>query len=126
MRLINLFALVLLLCGCGSASVPVPQLRVANSGEETIEDLTVLFPDSQIVFGDVAAGSTTPYQIARDGVYGYAAYRYKVGALVVTQPVVDFVGASPLGRARFTYRLELNSSRTPRGEIRLIEVKKDG
>ena len=128
MRLPNVITIAMLLAlqACSGPSTPAPQLRVINGGKEPIQSLTVVFPDSEVEFGDIPAGSTTSYKVVPRGVYAYAAYRYKIGRVDVTQPVRDFVGASPMGRARFSYRLEFDSSRTPRGVISLVEVTNDG
>ncbi len=85
----------------------------------------MLFPGSELEFGDVPVGTTTAYKGAPGGVYSYAAYRYGVGRSVVTQPVIDFVGESPMGAARFTYRLEFDSSRPRPSQIGLVEVTQD-
>jgi hypothetical protein len=128
MRLTNVIAIVMLLAlhACSAPSAPEPQLRVINGGKEPIQGLTVVFPDSEVEFGDIPAASTTTYKVVPRGVYAYAAYRYKLGRAEVTQPVRDFVGASPMGRGRFSYRLEFDSSRTPRGAVSLVEVTNDG
>jgi hypothetical protein len=127
MRLVRLVVVVSLvsLYACGSPRPPVPQLRVINAGTEAIEDLTIIFPDSEVEFGDLPVGAATAYQAVPRGVYGYAAYRFKRDRVPVTQRVRDFVGAAPMGRARFSYRLELDSSQMPRGAIRLVEVTND-
>jgi hypothetical protein len=127
MRLVRFFVMVSLasLYACGSPSPTVPQLRVINAGNEAIEDLTIIFPDSEVEFGDIPAGAATEYLVVPRGVYGYAAYRYTRDRVPVTQRVRDFMGASPLGRARFSYTLELDSSSTPTGAIRLVEVTND-
>jgi len=128
MRLVNTIAIVTLwaLCACSAPSTPAAQLRVINSGKEPIENLTIVFPGSEVEFGSIPAGGTTAYKVVPRGVYAYAAYRYKVGRVEVTQPVRDFVGASPMGRARFSYRLEFDSSQTLRGVITLVDVTNDG
>lgn len=87
--------------------------------------LTVIFPDGEIVFGDIAVGASTAYKVVPNGVYGYAAYRYRVEQVEFTQPVIDWVGEAPLGRARFTYKLDFDSDRTAREAIHLVEVTND-
>jgi hypothetical protein len=44
---------------------------------------------------------------------------------VVQQPVIDWLGETPMQGRRFTYRLELVPSRPPGGQIELIEVVVD-
>ena len=128
MRVTNVVAIVMVwaLHACSAPSAPTPQLRVINSGKEPIESLTVIFPDAELEFGDIPVGATTAYKVVPRGVYAYAAYRYKIGQVDVTQRVPDFVGASPMGRGRFSYELEFDSGQTRRGVITLIDVTNDG
>lgn len=61
------------------------ELRITNAGAEDIQELVVLFPDTdpsttaRIEFGDVASGETTEYVTVPGGVYRYAAYEYTLG-----------------------------------------------
>jgi hypothetical protein len=133
--------LSLLLTSCGTAPTPVsnptnapahpdapetissPRLRVTNAGHTDIENLTVLFPESRIFIGDVPAGTTSEYVPALQGVYGYAAYEFDVDGTIVMQPVIDWVGASPLPGQSYTYIIELDTSRPQMQQIVLVEVK---
>ena len=45
-------------CGWGSETA---RLRIANVGSAPIRNLTVLFPEEQVHFGDVAVGATSTY-----------------------------------------------------------------
>ena len=108
------------------------QLRVLNSGDEDIQGLWILFPgptaDAQaarIEFGDIPLGKTTDYRNVGGGVYRYAAYAYTLNGRVINQVVVDWVGESPLGGTKFTYRLELNSKNEPGNQMRLVGVSVD-
>src|SRR5213078_4814025 len=86
------------------ACAPVEQgqrLRIVNASNAPITNLHVLFPDQEIVYGDVAANATTAYKVAPKGVYRYAAYRYDINGESITQPVIDFVGESPIDGATF-------------------------
>jgi hypothetical protein len=90
-----------------TASVPTPQLRIANEGQEDIHGLSVIFPESEVVeFGDVPAGTVTEYRHVPGGVYEYAAYEYLSGAGREIQPVIDWVGEDPMAGKRFTYRVQ--------------------
>jgi hypothetical protein len=105
------------------------QLRVKNVGNEVIEDLTVVFPNGEVEFGDIPMGATTAYEEVSGGVFPYAAYRLKIDGELVTQPVIDWSGARPLEGDRFTYHLELVTPVRPTWPWRLavarIEVTKD-
>jgi hypothetical protein len=82
---------------------------VTNGGQQDIRQLAVLFPSGEIDFGDVRVGVTTEYKEVRGGVYGYGAYRFELGGEIVEQPVIDWLGESPLRGRRFTYELALVS-----------------
>ena len=108
------------------------QLRVVNSGREDIYNLQILFPrntaDSEatrIGFGDIPAREITDYQLVPDGVYRYAAYEYMFDGRLVNQPVIDWLGESPLKGEQFTYRIELDSYIEIGNQIQLIEVVVD-
>jgi hypothetical protein len=121
-------ALLVLLALAGCAPGPeasAARLRVRNVGTTAIRQLTVSFPDAQIPFGDVPSGATTSYQEAEGGVYAYAAYRLEVGGALVTQPVIDWVGETPLPGRAFTYAIEVNPLGTPLGIVRLVSVTRD-
>ena len=138
------FILVFLLPGCtvspgpggptgSEAAIPTetvaiqtqPQrLRVTNQGVIPLYDLVVIFPNQRIEFGDVPAGATTGYQVASHGVYRYAAYKVELDGRKYTQPVIDWVGETPMQGEAFTYILEADPSRweTEGQVIRLVEV----
>lgn len=104
-------------CGWGSESA---RLRVTNAGSVPIRNLTLLFPEDQIAFGDIAVGATTKYTEAPHGVFRYAAYRFEVDGAIVTQPVIDWVGEVPIEGESFTYSLATDGQR-----IELVDVTRD-
>lgn len=104
------------------AEVDGPRLRVENRGLNDIHNLTVLFPDSRIVFGDVPAGTTTSYLSAPNGVYNYAAYSFELNGEQITQPVIDWVGESPRPGETFTYVIDFDPARPQMQWIRLITI----
>ncbi len=103
------------------------QLRVINQSNIPMKKLIVRFPEDQIVFGDVSAGSTTAYYKVPNGVYRYAAYNVEVDGKEYQQFVVDWVGENPLPGKAFTYILKVDPERwETEGEvIQLIQVNKD-
>ena len=113
------------LVGCTSSTPQNPRLRITNSGMQAIENLTVLFPEDEIAFGDIPAGATTEYKEAPGGVYGYAAYRLEIDGQIITQPVIDWVGEVPMEGKSFTYKLDFDPSRPQLQMAQLIEVTKD-
>lgn len=108
------------------------ELRIANTGDEDIQGLVVLFPDTdpsataRIEFGDVVAGETTEYMTVPGGVYRYAAYEYTLDGQTVHQPVMDWVGEVPVEGIRFTYQISLDTTRVRGDQMRLVEVLTDG
>lgn len=124
MAIRNFRAIVLsfVLAGCTSAHEPIPRLRVINSGQVSIQKLTVLFPKDAINFGDISAGGTTEYREVPRGVYRYSAYQFQMSGETITQPVIDWVGEGPMVGTRFTYKVEID----PRVSfVRLVNVTKD-
>ena len=108
-----------------STTTPLPStahLRISNSGKMDIKNLTVLFPEDQIKFGEIYAGSTTEYLNVPSGVYGYAAYQFEFDGQLITQSVTDWVGEVPLAGINFTYTIDFNSNRPQWGMVKLIEV----
>jgi hypothetical protein len=83
-----------------------PLLRVTNQSDFTLEDLVILFPQDRIEFGDVPAGATTVYQDVPGGIYRYAAYEVVIEGQKYEQPVIDWVGESPMPGNAFTYVLD--------------------
>jgi hypothetical protein len=139
------FLLILLTAACGSGVAPtavvgtvspttiaVQQLRIVNGGSADIKGLTVLFPGvtstaeaTQVSFGDVAVGETTAYRDVPSGVYRYAAYTYLLEGKTVTQPVIDWVGESPMAGTQFTYPIKLDLGKVQGNQIELVEVLVD-
>jgi hypothetical protein len=111
-----------------SSTPLLPQkLRISNQSSFTIHDLYVRFPDERVEFRDVLPGVTTDYQVVSLGVYRYAAYDVVVDGQEYQQPVVDWMGESPMNGNAFTYILDVDPARwkTEGQVIRLVEVKKD-
>jgi hypothetical protein len=98
-----------------AACVPLPaseaRLRITNNGTVPIEDLVVLFPDQEVVIGDVPAGATSAYVDVPKGVYAYGAYRFTLNGETVTQPVIDWVGEEPETAGSFTYTIAFDPER---------------
>ena len=102
----------------------VQRLRIANQSNIALHDLIIIFPNQRIEFGDVPGGVTTAYQDVAGGVYRYAAYNVEVKGKKYEQPVIDWVGETPLQGDAFTYILEADPSRweTEGQVIRLVKV----
>ncbi len=105
-------------------TAPIPseqKLRILNQSSLPIRNLTVIFPDDRIDFGDVAAGALTDYKIVLHGAYRYAAYNAEIEGKTYQQPVVDWVGEAPMNGNAFTYVLDVNPSKwTTEGQVILL------
>ncbi len=100
------------------------QLRIINQSDIPLQNLIVIFPEERIEFGDVPARETTGYRPAPRGVYPYAAYHVELNGQAYAQPVIDWVGESPMPGDAFTYILDADPSRweAEGWVIRLVEV----
>lgn len=106
------------LTGCGNAGAaetpepaesPGARLRVTNTSDVALEELVVIFPEDRVTFSNVAPGATTEYIVVPHGVYSYAAYEIKVEGETLQQPVMDWMGATPVTSGDFTYVLLVNT-----------------
>ncbi len=119
------FALSITLAGCTALAPEPPRLRIVNTSAFAIENLTVIFPQEQIPFGNVPAGATTEYRPVPAGVYRYAAYRFLINGALVTQPVTDWVGEKPMEGNSFTYFVEFDPTQLVPQMIRHVQVTRD-
>ena len=99
----------------------VSRIRVVNDSSTSLSDLRLLFPEDEVAIGDVAAGATSGYVAAPHGVYGYSAFRFRRAGALVVQPVIDFVGESPLPTGDYTYLLDVDPRRGD--PIELVSVE---
>jgi hypothetical protein len=81
------------------------RIRAVNDSTEELRDLRLVFPQEEVVIGDVAPGAASDYVEVAHGVYSYSAFRYLQGGESVVQPVIDFVGEIPLPVGDYTYFL---------------------
>jgi hypothetical protein len=100
-------------------------LRIHNQGVSPISSLSVIFPEDEIVFGDVPGGATTEYVPVPNGVYGYAGYRFELNGEVVIRPVIDWVGEAPIEGSAFTYTIQVDLSAPSLQTIQLVTVNRD-
>ena len=107
---VSLLLLSLALAACSVLEPDRDSLRVTNTGSVALVDLTVFSPGSEVNFGTINPGETTEYRVMPGGVYHYAAFEYTDTGERVSQPVIDFVGESPMRGSRFTYSLSLRSA----------------
>jgi hypothetical protein len=123
-KFLFLLAICAVVLGC-STFTDGQRLRIKNSSTVPIENLTVIFLQERVVFGTIAPGAMSEYKIFPKGVYGYAAYEYKLNDKTVTQPVIDWVGESPIDGSTFTYTLDFNPARPQMQQIDLVTVTRD-
>ena len=103
------------------------KLRITNQGALPIQHLVVRFPEDKIDFGDVLPGMTTNYLVIPHGVYRYAAYDVEVNGQKYQQPVVDWIGETPMQGESFIYTIEADPSRwqTEGQVIKLVQARED-
>ena len=120
-------SLFLIIIGCITSTSPIgssPRLRIENIGSQGIINLSVYFPNDEVIFGSVHTGAKTKYKSVPNGIYRYAAYRFEYKEQMMIQRVHDWCGESPMVGS-FTYKLDFDSSRTGEFKIKLIEITKD-
>jgi hypothetical protein len=103
----------------------VSRLRIKNQGTLPIKRLSVLFPDDEVEFGDVAAGATTDYKEVPHGVYHYSAFKLEVKGKMFTQVVSDWIGEQPMKEKAFTYMIDFSPNRDKSEIVHLIKVTED-
>ena len=110
-----------------STTSPTQKLRIINQSDIPLHNLVVVFPDERIEFGDVPGGTTTEYRDVPQGVYRYAAYDVEVNGQSYEQPVVDWVGETPMQGENFTYIIDVDPARwqTEGQVIQLVQVSTD-
>ena len=106
---------------------PMQKLRIINQSDIALHNMVVRFPDERIEFGDIPGGTTTDYRDVSQGVYRYAAYDVEVNGQSYQQPVVDWVGETPIPGENFTYIIEVDPARwqTEGQVIQLVQVSTD-
>lgn len=138
MRLVLVLLLSTLLSACTKqinttfVTPELQKLRITNSSNADIMELVVLFPgpswDSEarrVAFGSIPEGQTTEYRDIPGGVYKYAAYEYTLNGHVVMQPVIDWVGESPMAGKKFTYQIAFDPNKVEGNQLNLITVLVD-
>jgi hypothetical protein len=102
-----------------------PQLRIVNAGATPVTELSVLFPQDDVAFGDVGPGAMTAYRPVPRGVYRYAAYRFTRDGAPIVQPVIDWVGEQAMAGEAFTYTIAITVDPSGRPAIALTSVSRD-
>lgn len=112
---------VLALCSCAEPSIAplvsepsstTSRIRVVNDSTHHLRDLHLLFPQEEVAIGDVAPGAASDYVEVAGGVYSYSAFRFQRGGKSLVQPVIDFVGETPLPIDDYTYVLGVDTDDT--------------
>lgn len=104
--LLSFLLLVLLLTGCDSSDDGPTLLRVENAGATDFSEVVVQFTGSPARFGALPAGQASSYRTF-DVAYRYGYIEVTAdGETYVLQPI-DYVGETPLGAGRYTYRLNI-------------------
>ena len=116
----------LALCSCAQPGIVPPvsepssaasRIRVVNDSAKELRGLHLLFPQEEVAIGDVAPGTASGYVEVPQGVYNYSAFRFLRGGESVVQPVIDFVGETPLPVDDYTYLLGVDEDRGDQLEL---------
>jgi hypothetical protein len=94
---------------CGRSNV---NLRIHNESSTAVQQLSVLFPEDEVEFGDVAPGAFSSYREVAHGVGPDASFRFVLNGVPINQYVADFVGWKPIKGVAFTYRVRLEAGRS--------------
>lgn|GEM_PF-2162756 len=117
------FAVVAATSGCAivdpGGSV---ETRIENASAVTI-DRVVVYPGGRdsLVATNLAVGERTRY-LAVERAYRLVTVEARIGADIVRQQVIDYVGETPLGSGRYTYRVRvIPRTGNPGLEVELVE-----
>lgn len=80
--------------------VDVSSIRVRNETGSPLHGVTV----NGVTYGDIAAGGSTGYR-DMSGAYRYASLSVVMSGTKIDLRPHDYVGETPLGEGRFTYRI---------------------
>lgn len=115
--------LLLFLPGCSPTDLwnGPTLLRVENATEWTMEEL-IVYVTPPIEVDRLEAGERTDYREV-DRAYRIATVNVRIDGTPDGLQVIDFVGESPLGPGRFTYRLQVDGE--PGSSLILTLVEDD-
>ena len=100
---------------------PPSLMRIENVGPSDLQDLTAIFPNRRVEFGDVPAGQISGYRLVFGGVYHDASYEGTVDGERIHNPVVDWVGELPLLPGSYIYVISWEPSTRP--WVELLEIR---
>jgi hypothetical protein len=84
-------------------------IRIHNSSRFTMDSLYVGFPDAEIYYGNIGAGSTTSYKSGTKA-YRYAYIETKIGGSTSILQPIDYVGENFLESGDYTYILNISDT----------------
>jgi hypothetical protein len=106
------FTLLLLITSssCTKESIDTDiQIRIENTSSYEMENIKVISFGEEYLFGDLAPGAISDYQIFSQA-YSYAYIEVFIdGKMYALQPI-DFVGEEELDGGQYTYILDANDS----------------
>lgn len=109
---LRLAGLVLLLGlpGCDSPLLPWGggdvHIRILNSSSFQFDRVDVGFPEAEVSYGSVRAGSASEYREVSSA-YRYAYIEVEIGGEELVLQPIDYVGESLLDSGRYTYVLNV-------------------
>ena len=106
-RFLLVLSLLVLSLGCSDAAGPDGdgvRIRIGNDSESSFTSVAVTFPEDQVDYGSVEAGSTSDYRRVSVA-YRMAYVVVRVGSTEQQIQPIDYVGEEPLEPGRYTYSL---------------------
>ena len=113
--------LVAAMSGCATAVLPAePMIRLHNASPQVLDSVSASFMGKIVPYGRLAPGEHSQYRAAR-GAYRYAYIEARVSGERFTLQPIDYVGETPLGPGRYTYRLTIDAGQRSIG----LELERD-
>jgi hypothetical protein len=98
------------LAGCATMAVPTETfVRMHNSSQSTLENVRANFSGQEVIYGTLPPGVRSDYRPIRVA-YRYALVEAEVNGRKFDFQPQDYMGETPLGPGRFTYRLTTDTS----------------
>lgn len=101
----------------GATPPAVSRVRVSNGTGAPLHGVTV----NGVTYGDIAVGGSTGYR-EMTGAYRYANLRMVMEGTTIHLSPDDYVGETPLGEGRFTYRI-VKMDGVDTGPVEILAVR---
>jgi hypothetical protein len=117
------FLPLLLVLACGrepTADEDAVRIRIQNAGALDFTRTRVVYPEQEVQYGPVRAGTSTEYQELTKA-YRYAFIEVEAGGRRYVLQPIDYVGEQLLGSGSYTYRVTVHPETGTIGFLFLID-----